>query len=532
MRDTAPSQTVLARRGVWRFLLLGVVLLALGLASWRPVPAGVWNDDGVYVLVGKALAQGDGLSYAGVPGSVPAVKFPPIYPLVLAALWSVLSDIGPVTLSAVFLNLLLLAGAGTLLAFALQRSQALDNKAAIAVAGVAFMAADVWRLGLVPLSESLFIALMAAALACWADASRASDRFGAALLSVILTVALLTRSAGVALVLGFAISLVLSRGVRAAAAIVGPPVAVGFGWNAWASARSATIPEGMRDILGPYGGWLTEQLLDAPVEFLLAMPSHLREITRLIFTLLLPGLSGPVFLTAAILLGGLIAYGLLLLRRRFTPITWVALAYGAMLLVWPFVDRRLVTPLHPLLVVAICVSILELWRTMSQRSARMAFACAAALWVSAHAGVSAWRAYDGWAAAPYRLRSEQLATAVETLRQTAPANAIVGAPEFWAALHLHGGWPAVPSALFIPRSSEGVPVWGTPDDQIALWWVAGVEYLVLESGGRIHGDALDFVEQRCPGAVGIVARMPPQVLVHIRWSGGCASALGLEPRSS
>ncbi|MGD8322377.1 MAG: hypothetical protein PVJ02_18135, partial [Gemmatimonadota bacterium] len=34
----------------WPFLLLSLGLLAVGLSFWRPIPAGVWNDDGVYML--------------------------------------------------------------------------------------------------------------------------------------------------------------------------------------------------------------------------------------------------------------------------------------------------------------------------------------------------------------------------------------------------------------------------------------------------------------------------------------------------
>ena len=79
----------------WPWLLLGLGLLGVGFAAWRPVPAGVWHDDGVYMLVGKALAQGHGLVYDGVAGSPPAAKFPPAYPARLALLWATRGRIGP-----------------------------------------------------------------------------------------------------------------------------------------------------------------------------------------------------------------------------------------------------------------------------------------------------------------------------------------------------------------------------------------------------------------------------------------------------
>jgi len=146
-------------------------------------------------------------------------------------------------------------------------------------------------------------------------------------------------------------------------------------------------------------------------------------------------------------------------------------------------------------------------------------------WVAAYAAVTASRAGRGWAAAGYQLRAGRLAAAVEVLKTTAPADAVVGAPEFWAALHLHGGWASAPSARFTPRSEdEASPVWGTPLQQIAMWREVGVDHLLLEQGGQIHGDALNMLEQRCPGTVRILARMPPQMLVRLDWDEACAAS--------
>ncbi len=62
----------------WPFGLLGLLLFAVGVAAWRPIPVGVWHDDGVYMLVAKALAEGQGLVYAGVVDAPPAAKVPPL----------------------------------------------------------------------------------------------------------------------------------------------------------------------------------------------------------------------------------------------------------------------------------------------------------------------------------------------------------------------------------------------------------------------------------------------------------------------
>jgi hypothetical protein len=511
----------------WPFVLLGLGLLGVGLTFWRPIPAGVWHDDGVYVLIGKALAAGEGLTYAGVPGSPPAVKFPPGYPMVLAALWALFGSIGPVTLAAEVLNLMLLSTAGALLALALHKGAGLGRGVAVAASGLAFASADVWRPALVPLSEPMFIALVAAAMAMWPGARRPHDKRSLAWLTVFLVAAVLTRSAGIAVVAGFAVSMALARGVRAASVLSLPPVMTMMGWSVFAAGRASRIPEGLDDVLGPYGGWLADQVAGSPVAFVVGVPAHGFEVVRRVAALLLPGLDGWTLAVAAAPVLALAVFGGVTLARRFPPLIWVSLAYVGMLLVWPFVDRRLVAPLHPWVVSAVVVGIVELVRDHRPRSVRRTVGALAFLWVGAYAVVTGGRAGRGWAVAGYELRAGRLAAAVETLQQTAPPEAVVGAPEFWAAIHLHGGWRTIPSALFTPRSEDTTrPVWGSPEEQLRLWRASGVDHVLLEQGGQIHGEALNLLEERCPGSVGILARMPPQILVRLDWSDSCQVGAG------
>ena len=73
-------------------LLAGaVVVLASLVAWWASVPyvVGVWHDDGVYALLGRAIASGHGFHHTQLPGSPAAIHYPPLYPLLLAAAWRV-----------------------------------------------------------------------------------------------------------------------------------------------------------------------------------------------------------------------------------------------------------------------------------------------------------------------------------------------------------------------------------------------------------------------------------------------------------
>lgn len=519
----------------WPYVLLGLALVSIGIAAWRPIPAGVWHDDGVYMLVGKALAEGHGFSYAGVVGAPPAAKFPPGYPLLLGALWTVFGSIGAVTLAATFLNLGFLAIAGGLFAWTLRATTGLSLRMSLAAAGLGFVSTDLLRTALVPLSESMFMLLAMAALALWPrvvgdstvragsdpDAPVVSGG-SSVLLALVLLAAVMTRSAAIALVIAFLMGLVARRGVRIALAITAPSFLAAWWWGRWSAEASARIPEGARDLLGPYGSWLADQTLSAPATFLGALPGHALGLATRAASIILPGLTGSPLLIAAALLALPAALGVWRLIQRFPPLGWFTVGYLAMLLLWPYLDRRLLAPWHPALVAAIAVGGREIFARTSSSRVRNGVMGAAAIWVVAFSSVTAFRIADGWPTAPYRLRAERLATAVEALTTTAPPTAVVGAPEFWAALHLHGGWTVAPSVRFDPRSVDPeAPMWGTPDEQIALWRASGIDHLLLEQAGRLHGAALDQVEAACPGAVVVLARMESAMVVRLDWEDGC-----------
>ena len=506
----------------WPFVLLGLLLFAVGVAAWRPIPAGVWHDDGVYMLVGKALSEGMGLVYSGVVGTPPAPKFPPLYPLFLGGLWTVTDSIGAVTMAAVFLNLAFLGAAGALFALALSRSTDLGVRGGCAVAALAFASSDVLRTALIPLSESLFLLLTAGALACWSRVER-DDPVGVALAATLLLGAVATRTAGLALVLAFALALLVRRRFKAAAGVTAPALVFTAGWSLWSGRAAEAIPEGARDLLGPYGGWIVEQTVAAPATFLANLPSHGLGIVERAVAMAFPGVIGTPIWILGVLCAPLLGVGLYRIVRRFPPLGWFGVIYLGVLLIWPYLDRRLLVPWHPVVLTSLVLGSMTLAQHVGGEKVRRFALGVGVLWVVGYTSVTAGRIAEGWPTEAYRLRADRLATAVEALSRTAPPEAVVGAPEYWAALHLHGGWRVAPSVRFDPRRVDpDEPMWGTADEQLALWELLEVDHLLLEQNGVLHSDALDRMEAECPGSVAVLARMASQMVVRLDRDADCA----------
>src|SRR5215467_20398 len=58
--------------------------------SWRAMPhLGLHHDDTIYLASAKSLAEGHGYRIASLPGEPFQTKYPPVLPLLLAAVWKV-----------------------------------------------------------------------------------------------------------------------------------------------------------------------------------------------------------------------------------------------------------------------------------------------------------------------------------------------------------------------------------------------------------------------------------------------------------
>ena len=144
-------------RAAW---IAAAVALTGGLLTMTAHPVGVFYDDAIYLLTAKALAEGQGYVYAFLPGSPPAIHYPPLWPGILAVAWKLAPEF-PANIP--WLNLinpfLVAAAAAGTVVFG-RRALGLPTWLAFFVAVLSTVAVPVLVLTNVLLSEPLFLALL------------------------------------------------------------------------------------------------------------------------------------------------------------------------------------------------------------------------------------------------------------------------------------------------------------------------------------------------------------------------------------
>lgn len=334
-------------------LITAAATLAVGILTLNQALVGVFYDDGLYAGLAKALGSGHGYVHPNLPGMPAAVHYPPLYPMLLAPFFGVLS-VQAAGIAAKILNALLSAGASGLIAWHVSKSELLGRTIPHWVAGAIVFAAAVAIPVLttqgVLFAEPLFAVLLAGAVIA---ADRGTRPW---LAGVAAALALLTRSIGITIVAGILCFLLLHRASRrvALAAVVLPGAIAAFAWALWVVIHSHQIDPALS--LG-YGTYLS------PVRQagLSALAVNLRDLPRPLEALAFGWI--PVFwvyfvLAMASLAVGL--YGLFVLSRR-SSIGLVLAFYFFILAIWPYPPDRFLWAVLPWLVLAWAVGVFALW---------------------------------------------------------------------------------------------------------------------------------------------------------------------------
>lgn len=363
---------------------VGVTVTLLALRGMVPAGAGVYYDDGVYLALAQSLADGGGYVYANLPGDLPGVKYPPLYPAVLAAALEVLPAY-PDNLGALkALNALLtgLAAALSVLVFAAawtsRRAAGIPDAApsgfarpdvvmpdvdgrrsigepvalgVLAVAALlAYGSAQTMVLATALLSEPLFLvaAFGALGLAGRRDAHPA-------LVGLLAATAFLTRGIGIAVVGAVVVAELLRRGMRmrrrgkrlaylGAGAL--PPIAA---WLAWSGTRADAVPEPLAGQYGAYVSWYATgdgNLLERLREVAAA---HWTPFLSNLEMLWIPDAAETTANFVLAMLGLVVLVGAVRIARRNLALAVFPFAYLLVVLAWPYEPDRFFYAIIPAL---------------------------------------------------------------------------------------------------------------------------------------------------------------------------------------
>jgi hypothetical protein len=437
-------------------VLVAAIALAVALVAIPNWPAGVFQDDGIYVILGKSLATGQGYRYLNLPGAPYATHYPPGYPLFLALLWKISPQFPQNVGLFTFAN----AGFLALAAFASFRfvrerlTLSTLGAAVVAVAGTVSMPALIF--GVFVLSEPMFMALLVLLLLA---AERAADRvtWQRALMIGLAGGALaMVRTTAMFVVPAFALVLLFRRKTGPALCAAAACAMFIVPWRIWVDAHGAEVPAVLLGKYGPYDAWLTNAIRVHGLPFVVGVVArNVRALYGMLWVMFTGSEASPValHLPAALAAAMLLVLGGWRFLRRAPVTAWFIAAYLALVIVWPFEPTRFVWALLPLFasMLALGAATVAAWRPAgAARHARTAGLAATAL---VGAGF-AWYNVNGvrhvWRDSVPRVTAARATPVVEWARTHTRATDVI-AMEDDALLYLYTGRRTIPVGTFTPE---------------------------------------------------------------------------------
>ena len=450
----APASRVGALRWVVPVL---VAIVAIWVAEWAAATyvVGVFHDDGVYVLLARAIASGHGFHYTQLPGAPAATHYPPLYPLVLATAWRIAPDFPHNLHTLLALNSLFVGAAAVgWWRFATTRlgwSSAVSGTGAL----IASLAWPTLALSGALLSELLFLALLWPALLLCEHEVDDSPRQPPWRAGLAIGALMLVRTHALALFVAVVIVLGWHRRWRDAAWVGAVAGTVQLPWLLWAHAAAPHVAPPLDGAYGSYLGWYRTGLLEGGAPFLLATArANVAECWLLLLDQFSLGLPEPVgVVTATIALVAIVLGGVSIARRAHVTVAFLVV-YVAILLAWPYAPWRFLWAVWPVVMLFALEGIR--WGYVAAGKWRIVPALVAVVPALAFVRTEL-HAYAtrGWRA-PARQASAQIAPALAWVRShTTPADVLLGEGE--PVLSLYAARTAAPPMSFTAREYLSPP---------------------------------------------------------------------------
>ncbi|MGQ0643379.1 MAG: hypothetical protein ACT4P6_21750 [Gemmatimonadaceae bacterium] len=450
------STVVWTRRDSWCAIVLAAAACLAVVFAITPHPAGVFQDDGAYVVLAKALAEGNGYHYINLPNAPGATHFPPLYPLLLAGLWKIGPEFPANVQMFKFANALLL-GVATAGAFVFARRKlGMDTGIAAFAAAAACISAPLVGIARMVLSEPTFLAVLLPMLFL---VERSADKGGGGARSAVFAGLAggalgLLRTLGVFLVPATAFVLVTRRRWRDAAIVLACGALVLAPWQLWSAAHADALATPIAGKYGSYSSWLIDGMREGGPAYVATVFRENAEFTGTFLAGSFGLATAPMAARYALVIAVLVflAFGARELWRR-VPVTTVFLAaYLVVVLVWPFPPDRFYWGIWPLLVFAFAVGVRTAWQStlITPRVPRLLVAAVVTPMVLLYVGPQVLGTSRPWVWGIQGIMTDRSRPIVQWVNSYTRPNDIV-ATEDDVMVYLYTGRITVPVGAFTPR---------------------------------------------------------------------------------
>lgn len=389
VRRPAGDDAYMAQKALAAAVLLLILVPAAHLAwTAREMPHfGHLHDDSIYWVSAKSLDAGKGYRILSLPAEPYQTKYPPLWPLALAALWRI-NPRFPENLRPAMVLAWLMLPAFLGMAWLWLRAAGFSRRMRLALVAVLALSPWVIFLSTTLMSELAFSAVLLAALI---GIERSAAKNSMALLAGLTgAAAYLIKTAALPLLLVGPLWLAFRRRYRAAAMFFCAMLPAVVWWTVWVRGH---ITQARDPVSLYYTSYLGYQLYnvswkDLPLVAWKNLDGVFTGTAGLVIFDLAKTAWGT-FLARFLAIGTITGTARLARRIGATPYHWFAAAYTAILLVWHFPpNERFMLPVFPLLAAGLAVELTHL-AGMLNRTARASSGnrVAAAIIMSALAGL-------------------------------------------------------------------------------------------------------------------------------------------------
>ena len=343
-------------------LATALVVLATAVAVLSPQPAGVFWDDGVYLITARSLAAGAGYRFVHLPGAPAAVHFPPAWPALLSLVWRVAPAFPENLRWFRLVNPVLLAiGAGLACRLAMRTWRLPPVTAAVGAALFA-LTLPVLVLTGVLFAEPLFLCAVLGALILAAPSDDTHGPRRALAAGAMAGVAALVRSAGLVLLPALVVAALFRRRVREAAITTTVGLIVVLPWQVWSAAAASELPAPLRGNYGPYLPWFLDAVHAHGAPFVVRIArENLVALQRAVAVVFFPVGVREIRPLLVVLLAIVGVLGAMAVWRRASATVVFLGLYALVVIVWPYAPDRFAWGVWPLVGIVLAAGAWRAW---------------------------------------------------------------------------------------------------------------------------------------------------------------------------